>query len=254
MSLTPDPVLSCEIREAVNFGDRKGGSEPDILVLHYTGMKSADEALERLCGQEGQVSCHYLVHEDGRIVQMVSEDKRAWHAGKSYWRGRHDINSRSFGVEIVNPGHEWGYRAFPEQQVEAVIELCRDILARNAIPSRNVVAHSDIAPGRKEDPGELFPWDRLHEAGIGHWVEPAPISGGRFLQLGDGGEPVEALRKMFSEYGYRLSPEGEFDEAMQAVVTAFQRHFRQARIDGVADFSTITTLHSLLKALPVEAA
>ena len=247
MSLVPDTVLDCEIRQASNFGERKTTASPDMLVIHYTGMQSAAAALDRLCGREGEVSCHYLVHEDGRLVQMVAEAKRAWHAGQSGWRGHGDINSRSIGIEIVNPGHEWGYRPFPEQQIEAVISLCRDIVSRHAIPARNVVGHSDIAPQRKADPGELFPWAQLHVAGVGHWVEPEPISGGRFLQQGDAGEPVDALRHALGAYGYPIKPDGAFDEAMHCVVLAFQRHFRPARVDGVADRSTIMTLDRLME-------
>jgi N-acetylmuramoyl-L-alanine amidase len=143
---------------AINFNQRRGGQIPEILLLHYTGTPTAEYALELLTTDAGQVSCHYLVHEDGRIVHMVDEDMRAWHAGVSSWDGRDDVNSRSIGIEIVNPGHGDDYHDFPDSQIEAVIALSRDIISRHAIQPRHVLAHSDVAPGRKVDPGEKFPW------------------------------------------------------------------------------------------------
>jgi N-acetylmuramoyl-L-alanine amidase len=233
-----------------NHGPRPEGAPVDHLVLHYTGMPSADGALRWLCDPASQVSCHYLVFEDGRIHQLVEEDRRAWHAGVSCWRGVTDLNSRSIGIEIANPGHQWGYVPFPNEQVDAVIALCRDILNRRAIPARNVVAHADVAPLRKEDPGELFPFDRLAAAGVGHFVPPTPIRGGRFLGSGDTGPPVRALQEMLALYGYPGPVDGTFGEETAAAVRAFQRHFRQERVDGVADVSTVDTLHRLLSALP----
>ena len=249
MSFQADSACSCEIRSAVNFGPRAEGKSIDMLIMHYTGMESGDAALDWLCREESGVSCHYLVFEDGRIVQMVAENLRAWHAGKSFWRGESDINSCSVGIEIVNCGHEFGYRAFPDEQISSVINLSRDIIERNAILPQNVLAHSDIAPERKTDPGELFPWDKFHRENIGHYVEPEPISGGRFFQMGDGGAPVEALQSMLALYGYGVDISGTFDEKTSSVVTAFQRHFRPEKVDGVADASTITTLHKLLSGL-----
>ncbi|MEO1066593.1 MAG: N-acetylmuramoyl-L-alanine amidase, partial [Pseudomonadota bacterium] len=193
--------------------------------------------------------CHYFVFEDGRIVQSVPERSRAWHAGLSSWKGERDINSRSIGIEIANPGHEHGYCAFPAAQIEAVIALSADICARNRIPAERVLAHSDVAPARKQDPGEKFPWDLLHKSGIGHYVVPEPLNDGRFFQRGDMGEPVEALQSMFALYGYGLAIDGVFSEQTEHVVRAFQRHFRPETVDGVADASTISTLHKLLSAL-----
>ncbi len=221
-----------------------------MLVLHYTGMPSAEGALRWLCDARSKVSCHWFVFEDGRIVRVVDEDRRAWHAGVSSWRGAENLNDRSIGIEIANPGHEHGYRPFPEAQVAAVVDLCADIVARHGIPARNVLAHSDVAPLRKEDPGELFPWDRLAEAGVGHLVAPSPVRGGRFFQAGDRGPPVEALQSMLALYGYGAPVSGTYCDTTTAVVRAFQRHFRPARVDGVADVSTIETLHRLLAALP----
>jgi N-acetylmuramoyl-L-alanine amidase len=241
------------VRVSPNVGERRDGKPIDILLLHYTGMESGQGAEDWLCDPQSGVSCHYIVHEDGRIVQMVPETLRAWHAGKSLWKGEADINSCSVGIEIVNGGHEYGLPAFPDRQIEAVMALSRDILARRAIPAQRVLAHSDVAPGRKRDPGERFPWDRLAAAGIGHWVEPARFGGGRFFSSGDSGQPVEALQSMLALYGYRTVITGLFDENTAADVSAFQRHFRPARIDGVADASTIETLHRLLSALPVYA-
>src|SRR5690242_5008569 len=159
-----------EVRVSPNFGQRIGVARPDMIILHYTGMKTGEGAEAWLCTPESQVSSHYLVHEDGRIVQMVRESDRAWHAGKSFWGGVTDINSHSIGIEIVNPGHEFGYRSFPPGQIAAVIGLCQGIVARHPIPPQRVLAHSDVATGRKVDPGERFPWRQLAEAGIGHFV------------------------------------------------------------------------------------
>jgi len=245
----PDSVYVDEVRHAPNVDERKGGPA-DMLLLHYTGMPEAEKALKWLCMAVSKVSCHYFVFEDGRIVQSVPEEKRAWHAGVSSWMGESDNNSRAIGIEISNPGHEHGYAPFANAQIEAVIHLSRDICARNHIAPERVLAHSDIAPSRKQDPGELFPWDRLYRAGIGHWVREAPLGSGRFFQFGDQGEPVSALQSMFALYGYGLEINGMFDEKTRDVVCAFQRHFRQSRVDGIADVSTIETLHHLIKASP----
>ena len=154
-----------------NHDARPAGGPVDMLVLHYTGMRSCAEALARLCDPAAKVSAHYLIDEDGTCVPLVAEDRRAWHAGVSFWRGHADINARSIGIELVNPGHEFGYRPFPEAQMRALIDLCRGILARHPIPPCNVVGHADVAPRRKRDPGDLFDWRRLAAAGIGLWPE-----------------------------------------------------------------------------------
>ena len=238
------------VRVSPNFGPRRNGMRPDAIILHYTGMESCAAAERWLCNPESEVSSHYIVHEDGRVVQMVREADRAWHAGRSSWRGVADINSCSIGIEICNPGHEFGYPDFPQRQIEAVIGLCAGISMRHGVAPERVLAHSDVAPGRKRDPGEKFPWAALHAAGIGHLVEPAPIRGGRFLTAGESGEPVEALQSMLALYGYGIEITGFFDATTKAVVEAFQRHFRPELVDGVADRSTIETLHLLLSALP----
>lgn len=232
-----------------NIESRRDDREPDMLILHYTGMADARKACSWLCDPVSKVSCHYLVDEHGMIVQMVDENIRAWHAGVSSWKDEDDINSRSIGIEIQNPGHAAGYPDFPEAQMLAVIALCRDIVARNRIHPSRVLAHSDIAPDRKIDPGEKFDWARLHAQGIGHWVRPEPIDGGPFLQLGDQGQAVEALQAMLRLYGYGLEITGLYDGPTQVNVRAFQRHFRPTRVDGIADSSTVITLRRLLHGL-----
>lgn len=232
-----------------NHGERVSGCGPDILVLHYTGMPDDDQALSWLCNERSQVSCHYFVHQDGQVLQLVPEARRAWHAGKSFWAGETDVNSRSIGIEIANAGHPGGLPAFPEAQIAAVVELCRNCVDRWSIAPERVLAHSDVAPIRKVDPGENFPWDELHRQGVGHWVEPAPVGGGRFFQRGESGQPVEALQSMLSLYGYDVDVTGEFCDRTKGAVEAFQRHFRPARVDGIADISTIDTLHRLLSSL-----
>jgi N-acetylmuramoyl-L-alanine amidase len=234
------------VRPSPNFGERKNGRKADALILHYTGMKTAKGAEDWLCADESQVSAHYLVYEDGRIVQMVREADRAWHAGASFWQGERDMNSASVGIEIANPGHH-GYTDFPAEQIGAVIKLCRGIIRRHKIAPERVLAHSDIAPGRKVDPGEKFPWGRLAGEGVGNYIAPAPVQGGRFLSPGDAGQPVEALQAMLGLYGYESSVTGVYDPATLRDVKAFQLHFRPEKVDGIADFSTIDTMHRLLK-------
>jgi N-acetylmuramoyl-L-alanine amidase len=209
------------------------------LILHYTGMTSAAAALERLCDPAAKVSAHYLIDEDGSVIALVPEQARAWHAGASAWLGQPGLNDRSIGIELVNPGHEWGYRAFPEPQYEACIELCQAIIRRWPIPARRVLGHSDVAPARKEDPGELFDWPRLAAAGIGLWP-----SGG------DGApRQVAILQAQLATFGYAVPRHGQPDRATQLVITAFQRHFRPERVDGVADRATLACLDGLLALL-----
>lgn len=237
-------------RPTPNHGPRAAGKPIDILLLHYTGMPSEEGALDWLCSPASEVSSHYFVFEDGRIVRMVDESERAWHAGQSFWAGETDINSRSVGIEIANPGHEFGYRGFPRAQIAAVIDVSRDIRSRHPIPPERVLAHSDVAPLRKDDPGELFPWSELNAAGVGHWVMPDPVVAGPMLQVGDSGPAVAELTQRFRDYGYGLAAESEFDDETAAVVRAFQRHFRPAQVDGIADVSTVATLDKLIAALP----
>ena len=232
-------------RPSPNFNERVGEGVPDILLMHYTGMQSCEAAVQRLTDPAARVSSHYTIDEDGTVYVHVDESLRAWHAGVSHWRGETDINSRSIGIEIVNPGHEFGYRAFPHVQIDAVIELSKGILSRHRIPPRNVIAHSDIAPGRKEDPGELFPWSRMAGVGIGIWVEAQAVMG-ESLSPGDRGDAVRALQTDLAAYGYGIDPSGDYEARTRDVVIAFQRHFRPAKFDGVADAETQEVLRRLL--------
>lgn len=233
-----------------NFGPRRDDARADMILIHYTGMQSGKAAQAWLCNGTSNVSSHYLVHEDGAIVQMVRERDRAWHAGKSSWRAETDINSHSIGIEIVNPGHTLDYPDFADVQIEAVIRLCRGIMSRHAIFPERVLAHSDVAPGRKIDPGEKFPWARLHRCGVGHWVAPVLVGPGECLVFGDCGEVVERLQSMLAFYGYGVVITGFYDAGTKTVVEAFQRHFRPSLVDGNADSSTRETLRAILAALP----
>lgn len=197
-----------------------------MLVLHYTGMVDADAALQRMTDASAEVSAHYMIKEDGTICQLVDEARRAWHAGVASWRGHEDINSRSVGIELVNPGHEFGYLAFPEPQMTALISLATEIVARHPITARNVVGHSDVAPARKTDPGELFDWQRLATAGLGLWPQKTD---------GD----VEKIPSMLAQFGYDTRDIG-------AATTAFQRRFRPTKIDGNPDIECARLLTGLL--------
>jgi N-acetylmuramoyl-L-alanine amidase len=245
--LKADSACVQKVFPSPNHGERKDGMLPSILVLHYTGMIDGPAALKQLCNPLAQVSSHYFVFEDGRILQLVPEERRAWHAGAGSWQGEKDMNSASIGIEIVNPGHDHGYPPFPDQQMQAVAQLCKDIVLRWNIRPDRVIAHSDMAPKRKRDPGELFPWRQLSDAGVGLWVEPHRISSGRFFQRGEEGAPIEALQAMLALFGYDLPVTGVFDEMTEFVVIAFQRHYRPSQVDGIADRSTIETLRALIE-------
>lgn len=245
----PDSRIASAFLPSPNFGERRGRARPDIIVLHYTGMPTAEGALALLRDPASQVSAHYFVWESGEVAQLVAEDKRAWHAGAGFWGGEIDLNSASIGVEIVNAGHDGALPPFPRRQIDAVAGLCRDIAARRAIRRERILAHSDVAPARKRDPGEKFPWDVLARAGVGHWIDPARIVGGALIGAGEEGPPVRALQAMLALYGYRVELTGVYDAQTRTVVTAFQRHFRPARVDGEADASTIATLRALIDSL-----
>ena len=213
-------------RPSPNCGPRPGPTV-DMLVIHYTGMTSAAAALDRLCDAAAQVSAHYLIDEDGTVYALVPESQRAWHAGVSFWRGQTDINTRSVGIELVNPGHEFGYRPFPAAQIDALIALADGICRRHPIAARNVVGHADIAPQRKQDPGELFPWAQLAASGLGVWPQAAPAA-----------DPQDLIAAL-SQWGYDARDP-------TAAITAFQRHFRPTRIDGRADAETTAIANRLL--------
>lgn len=218
-------------RPSPNHGPRAEGTTIELLVLHYTGMPSAEAALARLTDPTSGVSAHYTIDEEGTVHVHVPEERRAWHAGAGSWLGRGDVNGRSIGVEIVNPGHEFGYRPFPEAQMESVIELTRAIVERRHLPATAVLGHSDTAPDRKTDPGELFDWPRLARRGLGVW----PVA--EVFDLGPAreGEMTELLARV----GYDVSAE--------RVVAAFQRRYRPARVDGIVDAETISLARALAR-------
>ncbi|MDA0785676.1 MAG: N-acetylmuramoyl-L-alanine amidase [Proteobacteria bacterium] len=229
--------------QSPNCGARKPeqGHAPEIdtLVIHYTGMMPTTRARDWLCDPASQVSAHYLLDEDGTSWRLVAEGDRAWHAGVGCWRGWRDINSRSIGIELSNPGHDYGYRDFPDAQIAALIALAGDILARHPIPAHNVVAHSDIAPDRKIDPGELFPWARLAAAGVGLWPDANTA-------VEDKAPVHDAPLVALSEIGYDTDR-----QTAKAVISAFQRRFRPSCFDGALDDETkerIAQMHSLVAA------
>jgi N-acetylmuramoyl-L-alanine amidase len=226
-------------RTSPNHDARPAGTRVDMLVLHYTGMKSAAEAIDRLCDPAAKVSAHYVIDEDGAVWRLVEESRRAWHAGVSFWQGIANVNEASIGIELVNPGHEWGYRPFPEAQMAALEALGREVLARHPIPGDRVVGHADVAPLRKQDPGELFDWPRLARAGIGLWpTEPAPPP-----------MDVAGAQAMLASIGYRVPGAGISDVETRQVLTAFQRRFRPARIDGGLDAETAARLAEVERAV-----
>ncbi len=220
-------------RPSPNFNDRK--LPVSMAVLHYTGMETAEAAIARLADPAAEVSAHYVVLEDGQVIRMVDEAKRAWHAGRAFWRGITDVNSASIGIEIVNPGHEFGYRPFPDAQIDAVIELLGGIVARHNITRGNVVGHSDVAPARKEDPGELFPWYRLAKLRL---ALPRPTK-----NLMDPLWPDAGFLLALERFGYDIT-DGE------AAVRAFQRRFRPELIDGIVDGECRAILLALLLPKP----
>ena len=228
-------TFSIDEHPSPNVDERPEGCAVDCLVLHYTGMKTAEDALARMCDPEAKVSAHYMIDEAGCILQLVDERRRAWHAGVSCWQGRERLNDCSIGIEIVNPGHEWGYRPFTEAQYRALEQLCPEIMERWSIPSTRVLAHSDIAPDRKEDPGELFDWRRLATSGIGVWPEDGE---GRPRALS---EVVRQLHRI----GYSLPDPGD-RQARARRVAGFQRRFRPEGVDGEVDQETLARLDGLL--------
>ena len=232
-------------RPSPNHGPRPDGAPIDFLILHYTGMESAEAALRRMCDPAAEVSAHYAIDEDGTVWRLVEEGRRAWHAGRSFWAGVTDINGRSIGVELVNPGHEWGYRPFPEPQMAALEALCRGVLARHPIPPQRVLGHSDVAPQRKEDPGELFDWPRLARAGIGLWPEFGLASADLVAEQ----EAVPRARAALARIGYEVPP-AEDAAAMRKVIAAFQRRYRPARCDGALDGETLARIERVAAARP----
>jgi len=217
-----------------NFSERARGSSIDKLIMHYTGMENAKLSLAHLCDKNSKVSAHYLLDENGRIFQLVSEEKRAWHAGVSYWAGETDINSQSIGIELQNRGHEWGYNDFPKVQIKSLIELVMDIRKRHHIPEKNILGHSDIAPERKQDPGEFFPWEEISFYNIGYW----PKLPQKKIELT---HSRQATQKNLSLIGY--NPETPFSENLKA----FQRHYRPSKVDGILDNETAHLIDFIAK-------
>ena len=224
-------------RPSPNHDARPAGKATDLVILHYTGMRDAESALRRLTDPAAKVSSHYLIDEQGLVHRLVDESRRAWHAGVSYWGGERDVNGVSIGIELVNPGHDFGYRPFPQAQMTALIELCRGLLARHPISRASIVGHSDVAPRRKIDPGELFDWRALAAAGFGLWPEP----------LEGPAAPAAAL-KALARIGYEIG-QAETDEISRAAIAAFQRHFRPGRIDGGIDSETGSLIYGMARAL-----
>jgi N-acetylmuramoyl-L-alanine amidase len=265
-----DTALVDRLRPSPNHGVRAAGKAVDLVLLHYTGMPAgrgldmAERAIRWLADPRSQVSAHYVVGEDGRVTQMVAEARRAWHAGVSFWQGETDINSVSIGIEIAHAGHPGdpaalpdadggavpphpGYLPFPAVQIERVVGLVADIVARHRLDPGRVLAHSDVAPGRKADPGEGFPWQHFFNRGLGLWTEPVcPSEADSGLRIGDRGPGVAEVQRLLRRLGYGIASSGLFDESTRNAITAFQRHWRQSRIDGIADRSTVATLERLL--------
>ncbi|HKF73573.1 MAG TPA: N-acetylmuramoyl-L-alanine amidase [Stellaceae bacterium] len=226
-------------RASPNHDARPEGGRIDMLVLHYTGMKTAAEAIDRLCDPAAKVSAHYVIDEDGKVWRLVEESRRAWHAGASFWQGTENVNAVSIGIELVNPGHEWGYRAFPEAQMASLETLAKVLIARHPIPADRVVGHSDVAPVRKQDPGELFDWPRLARGGVGLWPTEAAAPPA----------DVASAQAMLAAIGYRVPSSRALDDETRNVLIAFQRRFRPTCIDGGLDAETAARLAAMARAV-----
>ena len=224
------------------------------IVLHYTDMADPQAALARLCDPQAKVSAHYFIHRGGEIVQLVDDERRAWHAGVSYWRGETDMNSASLGIELDHDGHDENGRmaAFPPAQMAGLIALLKELTARHQIAPQNIFAHSDIAPGRKIDPGEAFDWAALNKAGFGLWLtgvkieDVTPLAEGSSVENGD--KAVAPLQKALAAFGYQIQADGHYGPQTTAVIAAFQRHFRAHLIDGIADAETQTLAYAYTRA------
>ena len=233
-----------------NHDSRQPGQRVDMLLIHYTGMETAEAAFQRLKDPTAKVSAHYVIDEDGQLTRMVDETRRAWHAGVASWGGHTDINGCSIGIELVNPGHEFGLRAFPEAQMVALENLSRRLVTRYSIPKDRVLGHSDVAPIRKADPGEMFDWKRLAAAGVGLWPEHMNTGEWASLHLGDSGAGVMKMQLDLKNFGYEIDVSGSFGAPTTVVVAAFQRHFRPSNVDGIADRETRCMLASVMAARP----
>jgi N-acetylmuramoyl-L-alanine amidase len=224
-----------------NFDTRDPAVKLAYIILHYTGMRSGAEALARLTDPTAKVSSHYLIEEDGRIFPLVDESRRAWHAGQSLWRGTTDMNSASIGIELVNPGHQYGYRPFPAAQIATLKTLVREIIARRKLnPLTCLLGHADIAPQRKEDPGELFPWRDLAAAGLGHWPQPTEADYGHAED--------DEVQRLLRAIGYDCPMTGAYDRATRAALLAFQRHYHPENLTGTPEAETVARLRALSRA------
>lgn len=219
----------------------------DTVILHYTGMKTGTEAIERLCAPESQVSAHYVIEEDGIMHQLVEVQRRAWHAGVSAWQGRSNLNDTSIGIEMVNPGHEFGYRSFPEPQVESLLGLLQHLKERYSIPAARFIGHSDVAPDRKQDPGELFPWQQLATRGFGLWADCERNDKTIMAKRGMMGPEIASLNKSLRNIGYSVSPSEEFSKETHDALLAFQRHWRPEEVSGLLDRGTFNALANIEK-------
>ena len=249
MSLKTDSPFADIFVPSPNYEPRKAGPGIDLLLLHYTATETSTEALQWLTNSTSKVSSHYLIGENGGVVQMVHEKDRAWHAGDSFWDGETDINSRSIGIEIQNLGHDHDLPEYPDTQMTAIVRLCLDIVSRHTIPPHRVLAHSDVAPHRKRDPGEHFDWARLYRAGIGLWVAPSAPGDEIICQTGETSDAVREIQSCLSRIGYKVNQTGTYDMETEQAVAAFQRHFRPQRVDGIVDSSTRETLDRFLSAV-----
>lgn len=243
-ALTPENVVRFP---SPNWNERpcepkSGKAVIDTVILHYTGMQTGQEALERLCSADAEVSAHYLIEENGDIYLLVDPERRAWHAGVSAWQGRHNMNDTSIGIELVNPGHEHGYRAFPECQVERLEALLGYLKARFDIPTNRFVGHSDVSPDRKQDPGELFPWRRLADQGFGVWANCTTKDATIIAKEAMVSAECPALNVLLATIGYSV-PQGEiFSRGTFMALSAFQRHWRPSNVDGQLDSETKAVL------------
>ena len=230
-------------KSSPNFDERK--SKIDIIVIHYTGMQSFEEALEHLCKPSSKVSSHYLINSSGDVYLLVDEEKRAWHAGVSYWSGNIDVNSSSIGIELVNPGHEFGYEIFSESQMTSLEVLIKSLINNYNIPLYNIVGHSDIAPLRKKDPGELFNWKRLAKKNLSIWPNKLSTSFSKNIKIGNKSNSILQVQEFLSEIGYKITKDGFFSEETKLVLMAFQRRFRCHKVDGLFDDETGSMIKSI---------
>jgi N-acetylmuramoyl-L-alanine amidase len=234
-------TVAIEQQPSANYDQRT--QPPDTIMLHYTGMPSAEAALARLRDPAAKVSAHYVIGRDGTVWQLVAEAERAWHAGVGSWRGVTDMNNSSIGIELVNRGHEWGYQDFPPAQMQACLSLLRGIISRYSIAPRQIIGHSDAAPQRKEDPGEQFPWAWLATAGIGLWPALPPATEPTPPPL-----PTSAIRALLGAIGYECAATGDYDPALRRVLLAFQRHWLPQQLSGIADAPTVARLLAVQQA------